>query len=102
MLTFLIFSAFAGVLLGLRFKVLVLIPATFLMVAAIAIAGIGNGQRVLTILLTIFGAAALLQLGYFAGCIIHAPLPGRRSARTTMRFTRAGYGAERDVEYFNT
>jgi len=65
----------AGILLGLRFKALVLCPA--IIVAAIAMAGIGiaAGNPIKLIALDIGLVAMALQMGYVGGCIIRLSLP---------------------------
>ncbi len=62
----LIISAITGIILGLRFKVLVLGPA----MAVIAVTAILSSHEPRVIVLTVFGAAASLQIGYFAGCVL--------------------------------
>jgi hypothetical protein len=63
MMHFLIIGAFAGALLGLRFKVFVLVP--FILILGCAIIATGEGWR--AIALTIFASAALVQIGYLLG-----------------------------------
>ncbi len=70
MIAFLIVSAIAGMMLGLRFKVFVLGPATLLATAAATVIGIGSSHEAKTIALTVFGTTASLQIGYFTGCIL--------------------------------
>jgi hypothetical protein len=59
-------TLFVGTLLGLRFKVLVLVP--FIVVAACAIIATGDGVR--AIALTILATAVLLQVGYALGLVV--------------------------------
>ena len=66
MLVFLITATIAGVLLGLRFKVFALIPATLLAAGVVIVTGGGLG----VVALTVFGTAVLLQIGYFAGRVV--------------------------------
>ena len=63
MLLFLIIGALAGVLLGLRYKVLVLVP--FILILACAIVATGDGWR--AIALTLLVTTALVQIGYLLG-----------------------------------
>ena len=58
MMFFLIIGTLAGVLLGLRFKVLVLVP--FILILACAIIATGDGLKATT--LTILATAVLLQI----------------------------------------
>jgi hypothetical protein len=63
-----------GAVLGLRFKMFVLAPA-MLMISAVTVAfGIVNSQGVPFILLIVFTGLALLQIGYFTGCVLHGYL----------------------------
>jgi hypothetical protein len=63
MMLFLIIGAFAGILLGLRFKVFILIP--FILILACAIVATGDGWK--GIALTILATAVLVQIGYLLG-----------------------------------
>jgi hypothetical protein len=58
----LVIGTIAGVMLGLRFKVFVLVPAILLATAIITVSGIVNGHEPRMIALTVFGAVALLQI----------------------------------------
>jgi Na+(H+)/acetate symporter ActP len=66
MMFFLIIGTLAGVLLGLRFKVLVLVP--FILILACAIIAMGDGLKATT--LTILATAVLLQIGYMLGLVV--------------------------------
>jgi hypothetical protein len=66
MMLFLIIGTLAGVLLGLRFKVLVLVP--FILILACAIIATGDGWK--TIAITILATAVLLQIGYLVGLVV--------------------------------
>lgn len=72
----------AGVLLALRFKVFVLVPATFL--AAAAIIAVGHQPKV-TMALTLLGTAVLLQIGYLVGWTVRA-LQRRKKVRSGNSF----------------
>jgi ABC-type Na+ efflux pump permease subunit len=65
-MVFLIIGTLAGVLLGLRFKVLVLVP--FILLLACAIVVTGDGLRVIA--LTILATAVLVQIGYVLGLVV--------------------------------
>jgi len=67
MVVFLVTGAFFGMLLGLRFKVLVLVPAILLATVVIILSG--GGQKLSVILLTLLGTVVSLQLGYIVGSI---------------------------------
>ena len=83
---FLVISTIAGIMLGFRFKVIALVTAILLATAIITVSGIVSGHGPRMIALTLFGAVALLQIGYFVGGILqimsHAHLP----AWTTVRY----------------
>jgi hypothetical protein len=64
MFVFLITGAIVGIILGLRFKVLVLVPAILL--ATIIIVLSGSGDK----LLTLVGTVVSIQMGYIAGSIL--------------------------------
>ena len=59
-----------GALLGLRFKVLILIPAIAVSSAAVIYAGLTRETSAGSILLLIIMTTAAIQFGYFAGAII--------------------------------
>jgi NADH:ubiquinone oxidoreductase subunit 6 (subunit J) len=67
-----IISMLAGIALGLRYKVFVLVPAVGLTIMFAAMGGIAHGDRLWSILLamTILGTA--VQFGYLAGIMIRA------------------------------
>lgn len=98
----LIICAASGVLLGLRFKVLVLVPATLLIVVAVVLASAAIALPLSTIAFTTIGSVVSLQAGYAAAAIMQIAIFTRRPARSTTRFHRAGYGTDRHVEYLNT
>jgi hypothetical protein len=66
MMLFLIIGALAGVLLGLRFKVLILVPC--ILIIACAIVATGDGLKAIT--LTILATAVLIQIGYVLGLVV--------------------------------
>jgi len=61
-----------GAVLGLRFKVFVLLPATVLSTAATLCAGIAHSDSPWSILFTTALALATLQMGYLAGSVVNA------------------------------
>jgi len=67
---FLIASTIAGILLGLRFKVLVLVPASVLATVVIILSG--SGHELSTIILTLVGTVVSLQMGYIAGSVLRS------------------------------
>jgi hypothetical protein len=81
-------GAMAGILLGLRFKVFVLIPAT--LIAACTIIAMGHGFK--AIVLTTLTTAALLQIGYVLGCVVRVhvgaiSVGSRKKTRATSRWS---------------
>jgi hypothetical protein len=66
MLMLLISSALAGAVLGLKFKVLILVPALLFSLLLIASAGIARDAGFGSIVLAMFLSATSLQLGYLA------------------------------------
>jgi heme/copper-type cytochrome/quinol oxidase subunit 3 len=81
MIYFLAIGAIGGTLLGLRYKVFVLVPAT--LIAAFAIVATLHGAR--TIAVTILTTTILLQIGYVLGCIAHAYTDAYSQGRTALR-----------------
>ena len=83
MAVFLVSGAIIGVFLGLRFKVLVLVPASVLAIVVIILSESGNELSV--IVLTLVGTLVSLQIGYLAGGILRylgrSYLPGRTRYR---------------------
>ena len=84
MAVFLIVGTIAGVMLGLRFKALVLVPASLLATAIITVSGLVSGHESRMIALSVFGAVASLQIGYFVGVIL--------LARTVVRYRPSKVG----------
>jgi hypothetical protein len=68
MAVFLVAGAIIGILLGLRFKVLVLVPASVL--AAVVIILSESGHELSVIVLTLVGTLVSLQIGYLAGGLL--------------------------------
>jgi hypothetical protein len=71
-----------GVLLGLRFKVFVLVP--FLLIIACAIVATGHGLG--TITLAILASAVLLQIGYMLGLVVRVQATRYLSRRKMARY----------------
>ena len=70
-MTLVTMAALIGAILGLRFKVLILVPAAFV-ISSVAIFGTGlaHSDNPSSILLTVFLAITALQMGYMAGALI--------------------------------
>jgi nitrate reductase gamma subunit len=76
----------AGMLLALRFKVFILIPAT-LLAAALIVASSHQPKQMIA--LTVVGAVALLQIGYIVGMIARALLQRRSMASSGDSFLKS-------------
>jgi hypothetical protein len=74
MIALLLLIPAVGAILGLRFEVVVLAPAMLLFSAVTVAFGTASSQGVPTILLMVFASLALLQIGYFTGCVLHGYL----------------------------
>jgi hypothetical protein len=67
-----IISFLAGTALGLRYKVLILVPAVFLAMTLAAIIGVGSADHFWSIVLAMVILGTAVQLGYLAGVAIRA------------------------------
>jgi len=67
-----IISALAGIALGLRYKVVILIPAIALIMLFAIIVGIARGDRFLSLIVAMAISGAAIQIGYLAGAQIRA------------------------------
>jgi hypothetical protein len=67
-------GALIGVALGLRFKVLVLIPTIVLAAVSTAVIQAARGYQASSIIVTIVLVATTLQIGYLVGIIAHAAI----------------------------
>lgn len=73
MIVLLAVGIFVGIILGLRFKILVLVPTLLVAVGIVAMVGIAEGHRLNAILLAVFGLIVSLQIGYLVGCVSQHP-----------------------------
>ena len=87
MVGFLTIGAVGGIILGFRFRVLVLVPATLFVAGVVAAGGLAAGQQFRMIAVNIVLTAALLQVGYIVGCVTGAVVP---------RHVRGRYGRPAD------
>jgi hypothetical protein len=81
MMYFVAFGMIIGILLGLRFRVFVLVPAT--LIAACAIIATGHGAK--TIAVTLLATTALLQIGYVLGCVVRMYADAYARERVALR-----------------
>jgi hypothetical protein len=77
MVALLIICFLAGGILGLRFPVLILVPALFLFAASALGIGVVSVGAFSGLAIDAAGAFALLQVGYLAGGFLRACLPMR-------------------------
>ena len=70
MAAFLVIGAIVGVILGLRFRVLVLVPA--ILVATVVIILSESGHKLSMIVLALVGTVVSLQVGYIAGSVLRS------------------------------
>jgi hypothetical protein len=63
-------SLVVGVVLGLQFKVLILVPAIGIAAAIIAASGFANGESLWHLALAIAVAAISVDAGYFGGIVV--------------------------------
>lgn len=82
MMVFLIIATIAGTLLGLRFRVFVLVPAV--LIASVAVIITGHGLH--AIFLIVLATTALLQIGYIFGCVVQVYAHAYLQARTSPRY----------------
>ena len=85
MIGFLAIGAVAGMMLGFRFRVLVLVPATLFVAGVVTAVGLTDGQQFRVIALTAVLTAALLQVGYIAGCVVEVVRPWRLPVKSGPR-----------------
>ena len=81
-----------GAALGVRFKVLVLVPAIGLAFIAILAGGVARGDSVSTILIAIVLASSCLQIGYLCGILVRygiAPASAEGAHRAPLQTYRA-------------
>jgi hypothetical protein len=86
MFAFLIIATLAGMGLGLRFNVLVLVPAILLAITVVTLTDIANRQNVRMILLTVFATVVLLQVGYIAGRVLKLTAQAQSLNQMTVRY----------------
>jgi hypothetical protein len=67
-----VISFLAGIALGLRYKVVILVPAVILVVIFAMIVGIARGDHFWSIILAMVIVGTAVQLGYLVGIAIRA------------------------------
>jgi hypothetical protein len=81
MMVFVVLSLLVGMVLGQRFKVLVLVPAIGLALLVTIVAGIARADALWPIVLMSAAVIASLQLGYLAGTGIRHLIVAARASR---------------------
>ena len=69
-----IVSVLAGIMLGLRYKVLILVPAVFVATIFAMTVAIARGDHFWSITLAMAIPGTAVQLGYLAGLVIRAAM----------------------------
>jgi hypothetical protein len=69
-----VIGAVAGIVLGLRYKVLILVPAIMFAAIAATIVGVAHAERFWSIALMTVELITAIQLGYLAGTVTHAAI----------------------------
>jgi len=70
-----------GAVLGMRFKVLILIPAIAFALIAILVGGVARGDSVSAILVAVVLASICLQIGYLSGIATRYSIALARAGR---------------------
>ena len=73
--------AIMGFVVGLRFRLKVLLPIVVLLLIGSGIFAVLQGWHFFTILLAIVAAQTILQVGYFSGILLRWAMSGRRNLR---------------------
>jgi membrane protein DedA with SNARE-associated domain len=83
MLTLSIVSLLVGAGLGQHYRVLVLVPATAILLGVAVVTGAAQAQTAWSIVLMGVAAATCIQIGYFVGVGIHHVLVANWSSGTS-------------------
>jgi hypothetical protein len=74
-----IISALAGIALGLRYKVLILVPAVIFAMIFAVIVGVAHADRFWSVVLTMAILATAVQFGYLAGVVLRVAIGSIRA-----------------------
>jgi hypothetical protein len=74
----------AGAALGLRFKVMILVPAVTLTMLFAAIVGVTRGNQFWSIAVAMILLGTAIQVGYLAGTLIRAKIASVRAQRSVL------------------
>jgi hypothetical protein len=80
-------SVLAGIAIGLRYKIVILLPAISLVIAFAMMIEIARGDPVWSIVLAVAISATAIQLGYLAGILIRAAFERVTAARSQSNLT---------------
>ena len=76
-----IIGVMVGILLGLRYKILILVPAVLSAMTLPIMVGVVRADSFWSIVLTTVALVIAVQLGYLAGIVIHAAIAAIRPPR---------------------
>src|SRR5216684_9146850 len=74
----------AGAALGLRFKVMILVPALILTMLFAAIVGVTRGDQFWSIAVAMILLGTAIQVGYLAGILVRAKIASVRAQRAAV------------------
>src|SRR5258707_15796488 len=80
----------AGAALGLRFKVMILVPALTLTMLFAVIVGVTRGDQFWSIAVATILLGTAIQVGYLAGILIRAKIAWVRGQRTAVTIQKLG------------
>jgi len=79
-----IIHVLAGATLGLRFKVMILVPALTLTMLFAAIVGVTRGDQFWSIAVAMILLGTAIQVGYLAGILVRAKIASVRAQRAAV------------------
>ena len=93
MMTIAMIALLIGALLGLRFRVFILVPAIVIGSATILSVGIARSDSIWPTLLATALAITALQVGYLSGAVVHFSIAKARSREDSARTIAAAQRA---------
>ena len=94
-----IIGVVVGVVLGLRYKVLVLVPALLSAGVLAILVGVVRADSFWSIVLTAAALVTAVQLGYLAGIVIHAVIAATFTPRKGDRNSGPGHNSDTETSY---
>ena len=85
-----IIHVLAGAALGLRFKVMILVPTLTLTMLFAAMVGVTRGDKFWFIAVAMILLGTAIQIGYLAGILIRAKIASVRAQRTAVTMEKLG------------